>query len=134
MEDHGMKTIYVSQKNNRDWSTSPSAFTGLNYPVLVSDTFTGGAMTYNRFTAEWIADPVYVRTHDDDVFDAEATRKQLKEEAEDIMSGWVLDLNLGLISEEDKQKLIAWRLYVKELDALELDAAPDIEWPPRPQN
>ena len=49
------------------------------------------------------------------------------------MSGWVLDLNLGLISDEDKQKLIAWRLYVKELDALKLDAAPDIEWPSRPQ-
>ena len=127
-----MKTIYVSQKNNRDWSTSASAFGGLNYPVIVADGFSGGAMTYNRFTAEWIADPVYVRTHDDDVFDAEATRKQLKEEAEDIMSGWVLDLNLGLISEEDKQKLIAWRLYVKELDALELDAAPEIEWPPKP--
>ena len=50
------------------------------------------------------------------------------------MAGWILDLNLGLISEDGKQKLIAWRLYVKELDALELDAAPEIEWPPRPEN
>ena len=44
-----------------------------------------------------------------------------------------MDLNLGLISEEDKQKLIAWRLYVKELDALELDTAPEIEWPQKPE-
>ncbi|OAT52118.1 hypothetical protein M989_02655 [Kluyvera georgiana ATCC 51603] len=46
------------------------------------------------------------------------------------MAGWILDL--GLISDEDKQKLIAWRLYVKALEALELDAAPDIEWPAKP--
>lgn len=128
-----MKTIYVSQKNNRDWSTSPSAFTGLNYPVFVSDTFTGGAMTYNRFTGEWVADAPYTRTHADDVADSVALRDQLKEEAEDIMSGWVLDLTLGLISDEDKQKLIAWRLYVKALDALELDAATGIEWPLKPE-
>lgn len=127
-----MKTIYVSQKNNRDWSTSASAFGGLNYPATVPDGFAGGAMTYNRFTDEWVADAPYIRTSADDVYDAVVMRDQLKEEAEDIMSGWVLDLTLGLISDEDKQKLIAWRLYVKALDVLELDAAPDIEWPPKP--
>ena len=129
-----MKTIYVSQKDNRSWSTSAAAFGGLNYPAIVTDDFTGGAMTHNRFTGEWVADAPYIRTHADDVADAETTRNQLKAEAEEIMSGWILDLNLGLISDEDKQKLIAWRLYVKALDALELDAAPDIEWPPRPEN
>ncbi|MEB7711833.1 tail fiber assembly protein [Kluyvera cryocrescens] len=129
-----MKTIYVSQKDNRSWSSSPSSFGGLNYPAVVPDGFTGGAMTHNRFTDEWVTDPAYVRTHADDVNDAEAVRNQLKAEAEEIISGWVLDLNLGLISDEDKQKLIAWRLYVKALDAIELEVAPDIEWPPRPEN
>lgn len=47
-----MKTIYVSQKDNRSWSSSPSSFGGLNYPVGVPDGFTGGAMTHNRFTDE----------------------------------------------------------------------------------
>ncbi|MEQ6281121.1 tail fiber assembly protein [Kluyvera huaxiensis] len=129
-----MKIIYVNQEDNRSWSTTPSAFDGLNYPAIVPDDFTGGAMTHNRVTDEWVTDPAYVRSHVDDVYDAEASRSQLKAEADDTMSGWVLDLNLGLISDEDKQKLIAWRLYVKALDALELDAAPDIEWPPRPEN
>ena len=129
-----MKTIYIDQRNNRDWSTSAAAFGGLNYPAIVPDDFAGGAMTHNRFTDEWVADAPYTRTHADDVADAVALREQLKAEAEETMSGWVLDLTLGLISDEDKQKLIAWRLYVKELDALELDAAPEIEWPPRPEN
>lgn len=129
-----MKTIYVSQKNNRDWSTSASAFGGLNYPVIVADGFSGGAMTYNRFTGEWVADAPYVRTSADDVYDAVVMRDQLKEEAQDIMSGWVLDLQLGDITDDDLAKLKLWRAYVKKLDALDLDAAPDIEWPPRPQN
>lgn len=128
-----MKTIYVSQKDNRSWSTSPDAFDGETYPVVVPKEFMGGAMTYNCLTGEWVPDPVYVRTHADDVHDATIKRDQLIQEANSIMSGWVLDLNLGLISDEDKQKLIAWRLYVKSLDALELDAAPDIEWPPKPE-
>lgn len=128
-----MKTIYVSQKNNRDWSTSAAAFGGLNYPAIVPDDFTGGALTHNRFTDEWVADAPYIRTHADDVADAVALREQLKAEAEEIMSGWVLDLTLGLISDEDKEKLIAWRLYVKALDALVLEAAPDIEWPAKPE-
>lgn len=127
-----MKIIYVSQEDNRSWSTSSLAFGGKNYSANVPDDFTGGAMTHNRVTDEWVADPAYVRTHEDDVRDAEAYRRNLIAEAENAMAGWILDLNLGLISEEDKQKLIAWRLYVKELDALELDAAPEIEWPTSP--
>ncbi|BBV66697.1 TPA: tail fiber assembly protein [Kluyvera ascorbata] len=127
-----MKIIYVSKEDNRSWSTSALAFGGQNYSANVTDDFTGGAMMHNRVTDEWVADPAYIRTHDDDVCDAEAYRRDLIAQAEKTMSGWILDLHLGLISEEDKQKLIAWRLYVKELDALELDAAPDIEWPPKP--
>lgn len=63
-----------------------------------------------------------------------ALRGQLKEEAEGIMSGWILDLQLGDITDEDLAKLKLWRAYVKKLDALDLDAAPEIEWPLRPDN
>lgn len=125
--------IYVSTANFRDYSFAPiDGWSTL--PVEVSDGFSGGNKTYNPESGEWITDPPYVRTHEDDVRDAETCRHNLIAEAEKTMAGWILDLNLGLISEEDKQKLIAWRLYVKALDALVLDAAPEIEWPPRPQN
>lgn len=123
--------IYVSTDNYRSISYSPIPGWS-TIPVEVPDSFSGGNKTYNPETGNWVQDPAYVRTHADDVNDAEAFRNQLKAGAKEIMSGWVLDLNLGLISDEDKQKLIAWRLYVKALDALELDAAPDIEWPPKP--
>lgn len=123
--------IYVSTANLRDYSSAP--IDGWStIPVEVPDNFSGGNKTYIPETGEWITDLPYVRTHEDDIRDAETFRRNLIAEAEKTMAGWILDLNLGLISEEDKQKLIAWRLYVKELDALELDAAPGIEWPPVP--
>lgn len=129
-----MKTIYVSQKNNRDWSTSASAYSGLNYPVIVPDDFTGGAMTYNRFTGEWVADAPYIITHADDVADAVASREQLIMEANEVIYDWAIDASTGDISDEDLAKLKKWRTYIKELKAMVLDAAPEIEWPPRPEN
>ncbi|MDW3780571.1 tail fiber assembly protein [Kluyvera cryocrescens] len=126
--------IYVWKGDSRSYGSSPDVWGGNVLPVAVPDNFSGGNKTYNPETGEWIIDPPYVRTHEDDVRDAETCRRNMKAEAEKTMSGWILDLSLGLISDEDKQKLIAWRLYVKALDALELDAAPDIEWPPRPEN
>lgn len=128
-----MKTIYVSQKNNRDWSTSASAFGGLNYPAIVPDGFAGGAMTYNRFTDEWVADAPYIRTSADDVYDAEVMRDQLISEANEVIYDWAIDANTGDISDEDLVKLKAWRTYIKALKAMDLSAAPDIEWPVKPE-
>jgi hypothetical protein len=128
-----MKKIYVSQADNRSWSTSPSAFEGLNYPALVPDNFTGGAMTHNRFTDEWVKDAPHINTHEDDVIEAEANRVILKSEAERIMSGWVIDLTLGTISEEDKAILVAWRVYTKALNDVDTSTAPEIVWPEKPQ-
>lgn len=126
--------IYVWKGDYRSYGFSQDVWGGNVISVEVPDNFSGGNKTYNPDAGEWITDPPYVRTHEDDVRDAETCRRNLIAEAEKTMAGWILDLNLGLISEEDKQKLIAWRLYVKALNALVLDAAPEIEWPPRPQN
>ena len=124
--------IYLWKGDNRSYGFSPEVWRGNVLQVEVPESFSGGNKTYNPETGEWITDPSYVRTHEDDVRDAEACRRNLIVQVEKTMAGWILDLNLGLISDEDKQKLIAWRLYVKALDALELDAAPEIEWPPKP--
>ena len=121
--------IYVWNGDCRSYGFSQDVWAGNVLPVEVPDGFSGGNKTYIPATGEWITDSPYVRTHEDDVRDADACRHNQIAQAEKTMAGWTLDLNLGLISEEDKQKLIAWRLYVKELDALELDAAPEIEWP-----
>ena len=125
--------IYVWKGDYRSYGSSPDAWGGNVISVEVPENFSGGNKTYIPDTGEWITDLQYVRTHEDDVRDAEVYRRNLIAEAEKTMAGWILDLSLGLISNEDKQKLIAWRLYVKALDSIELDAAPEIEWPDQPE-
>ena len=125
--------IYVWKGDYRSYGFSQDVWAGNVLPVEVPDNFSGGNKTYNPDTGEWITDLPYIPTHEDHARDAEVYRRNLKAEAEKTMSGWILDLSLGLISDEDKQKLIAWRLYVKALDALELDAATGIEWPLKPE-
>lgn len=129
-----MKPIIVNADDMRSVADSAAGLVWKNIiTVMVPDDFSPGGKTYDLLSDSWILDPPYVRTHEDEVRDAEVYQRSLIAEAEKTMSDWVLDLNLGLISNEDKQKLIAWRLYMKALDAIELDAAPDIEWPPKPE-
>lgn len=126
--------IYIWKSDYRSYGFSHDLWGGNTLRVEVPDDFSGGNKTYNPDAGEWITDPPYVRTHEDDVREAEAYRRDLIAEAEKTMAGWVLDLQLGDITDDDLAKLKLWRAYVKKLDALELDAAPEIEWPPRPEN
>ena len=128
-----MKIIYVNQEDNRSWSTTPEAFEGLTYPVTVPGDFTGGAMTYNRITGEWVLDSPYEPTQADNIAAAEAQRIAYISEASNIIYDWAIDATTGDISEEDLASLKVWRVYIKKLKALDLDAAPDIEWPPKPE-
>lgn len=128
-----MKTIYVSQKDNRSWSSSPSAYEGLNYPVSVDDAFTGGAMSYDRFSGEWIVDPPYEPTRQDIINEAVAMRDTLVAEANTVIYDWAIDASTGDITDEDMASLKVWRAYIKKLKALNLDDAPNIEWPYKPE-
>ncbi|HAY0227943.1 TPA: tail fiber assembly protein [Escherichia coli] len=70
---------------------------------------------------------------------AETQRQRLLSEAGDVTSDQVTELLLGIISDEDKEILTAWQLYIRALKALDLSAVSDeasfdaIEWPVSPQ-
>ncbi|EPD1226369.1 tail fiber assembly protein, partial [Escherichia coli] len=57
-----------------------------------------------------------------------------------MTSEWEKDLLLGLISDEDREKLKAYRIYAKSLQAMDFRAITDkttynnISWPEQPQN
>lgn len=127
-----MKQIFMSV-DNRSWSTLATAFNGEVYPLMVDDDFQGGAMTYDPVTKLWTPDAPYVRTHADDMHDAEVFRNQLVSEANEVIYDWAIDANTGDISDEDLAKLKSWRTYIKALKAMDLSTAPDIEWPPKPE-
>ncbi|EPT4026528.1 tail fiber assembly protein [Enterobacter roggenkampii] len=64
--------------------------------------------------------------------EAESRKVQLLAEAAEITREWQTDLLLGIIRDEDKARLIAWRVYIKKLNELDISTAPEINWPERP--
>lgn len=71
-------------------------------------------------------------THEEKVNIAENTKQQLLYAAKQKITGWQTDLLLGDISDEDREKLILWRDYIRKLEAIDTSKAPDIEWPLQP--
>ncbi|HCJ5744679.1 TPA: tail fiber assembly protein, partial [Escherichia coli] len=71
---------------------------------------------------------------------AESERTRLTAIAEREIADKKTDLLLGLISDEDREKLKAWRIYAKELQGLDFSTIADrtaydnIVWPDAPQS
>ncbi|MWP22152.1 tail fiber assembly protein [Escherichia coli] len=81
--------------------------------------------------------------NDEFVFDyklkAEDERDALLQRVSIMTSEWEKDLLLGLISDEDREKLKAYRIYAKSLQAMDFRPIADktsynaIEWPVSPE-
>ncbi|HAV8470759.1 TPA: tail fiber assembly protein, partial [Escherichia coli] len=46
---------------------------------------------------------------------------------------WQTELQLGIISDDDKASLINWLSYIKDIQAVDTSSAPDINWPESPE-
>ncbi|MHC5593211.1 tail fiber assembly protein, partial [Escherichia coli] len=49
------------------------------------------------------------------------------------ISLWQTELQLGIISDDDKAALIAWIGYIKSVKAIDTSTAPDVIWPELPE-
>lgn len=71
---------------------------------------------------------------------AESIQENRLNEANEITKDWRTELQLGLISDDDKANLISWMAYIKELKALDLSSVVDedsfnaIIWPDVPSD
>ncbi|MCT8967045.1 tail fiber assembly protein [Escherichia coli] len=63
---------------------------------------------------------------------AEQQKAQKLSDAQNKISLWQTELQLGIISDEDKTSLIAWIGYIKELQSVDTSAVPDVDWPIEP--
>ncbi|HGW5506286.1 TPA: tail fiber assembly protein [Citrobacter koseri] len=72
-------------------------------------------------------------TAEDNIAAAELKKASLLAEASSMTGDWKTELELGIISDEDKASLIIWLAYIKALKALDTSSAPDISWPTPPQ-
>lgn len=73
-------------------------------------------------------------THEQQVAIAEAEKKTRLDHAMQVTAMWRTELQLGIISDDDKKALTAWILYHRVLQDIDTDAAPDIDWPEEPQS
>lgn len=76
--------------------------------------------------------PVGHSGDDDDIHQAEELRQALLSDARLKVADWQTDLLLGTLSDEDKTKLIAWRRYIKALEAMTISDGAEISWPEPP--
>ncbi|GAB7450974.1 hypothetical protein OUHCRE13_05990 [Enterobacter roggenkampii] len=80
----------------------------------------------------WVERPPKVLTKEEQVANAEAKKNALLIEAQATISLWQTELQLGIISDEDKASLIAWMNYIKAVQVVVTSKAPDIIWPEKP--
>lgn len=123
--DHRGDTVYDTETGQ------PVEITGLgDYPDNV--TTIEPLTPYDRWNgSEWITDEAAKKNGQ--VLEAEQQKSVLLAEAQSTISLWQTELQLGIISDDDKASLIAWMKYIQALNAVDTSTAPDIEWPVKPE-
>lgn len=124
-EDHRGETVY---------STADATSSTVDYIGPVKDGYTSVAPTgpYQKWDGKkWMADTD--AQHAADVIAADKQKAALLVEAQETISFWQTELQLGIISEEDKASLIGWMNYIKALKAVKTSTAPEITWPKQPE-
>ncbi|WP_213797044.1 tail fiber assembly protein [Klebsiella aerogenes] len=81
--------------------------------------------------SQWVTDTA--AQHADEIAVAEQQKQALLSEAQQQITGWQTELQLGIISDDDKASLILWMNYIKDIQAVSTEDAPDIEWPVKPE-
>ncbi|WP_312788557.1 tail fiber assembly protein, partial [Escherichia coli] len=74
--------------------------------------------------SEWVTDENALQRGQ--VLEAEQKKAALLTEAQSIISLWQTELQLGIISDDDKASLIAWMKYIQALNVVDTSTAPDI--------
>ncbi|ASG51913.1 tail fiber assembly protein [Enterobacter roggenkampii] len=123
--DHRGETVYSTETGEAVIISAPGDYpndTTTLAPPTPYDTWNG---------SEWVTDTK--AQHAADVEAAEQQKAALLAEAQTTISLWQTELQLGIISDEDKASLIAWMKYIKAVQVVDTSKAPDITWPDKPE-
>ncbi|MGY0154851.1 tail fiber assembly protein [Edwardsiella tarda] len=125
IEDHRGETVYDTETRQPMVITRPGAYAN-NVTTIAPLT------PYDKWNGErWVTD--MSAQHAADVMDAEQKKKALLSEAQATISLWQTELQLGIISDGDKVKLVSWMKYIQALNIIDTSLAPDIAWPTKPE-
>ncbi|MCW6567862.1 tail fiber assembly protein [Yersinia ruckeri] len=122
--DHRGETVYSTETGEALAITVPGDYpegTTTLAPATPYDTWNG---------SEWVTNTD--EQHTADVEAAEQQKSAFLAEAQAAISLWQTELQLGILSDKDKASLILGLTYIKELQAVAPDTAPNIKWPTPP--
>ncbi|HED5609704.1 TPA: tail fiber assembly protein [Enterobacter kobei] len=123
--DHRGETVYSTETGDAMMVSLPGDYPEGTTPLAPSTPYD----TWNG--SEWVTDTE--AQHAADVGAAEQQKAALLLEAQATISLWQTELQLGIISDEDKASLIAWMNYIKAVQAVDTSKAPDVTWPDKPE-
>lgn len=122
--DHRGETVYSTETGEEVSVTALG-----DYPE--NTTTLAPATPYDKWNGnEWVTDTE--AQHMADVEAAEQQKDSLLLEAQAKISFWQTELQLGVISDNDKTSLIEWLAYIKQIKEVDTSKAPDIELPSKP--
>lgn len=123
--DHRGETVYSTETGQKVTISDIG-----DYPE--NTTTKAPATPYDKWGgAEWVTDSD--EQHAANVAAAEQQKTNLLNAANSKISLWQTELQLGIISDDDKASLIAWIGYIKAVQAVATSTAPEITWPKQPQ-
>ena len=123
--DHRGETVY-STKTGEKVTISDIG----DYPE--NTTTQAPSTQYDKWNGTgWVTDSD--EQHAANVDAAERQKANLLNAANSKIRLWQTELQLGIISDDDKASLIAWIGYIKAVTATDTSTAPDIEWPVSPE-
>ena len=95
-------------------------------------TLTPPETPFDKWDGEkWITDTA--AQHSAAVAEANAKKSALLDEANAVTADWRTELALGIISDSDKTKLIAWMAYIRDVKATDTSTAPNVAFPSKPE-
>ncbi len=124
VSDHRGEIVYNTETGESKEITAPG-----DYP---ENTTTIAPLTpYDKWDGEkWVTD-----INAQHVAEVEAAEQQKSVQllfAKEKIILWQTELQLGIISDEDKEKLISWVNYIKAVQAVDTQKAHNIIWPKKP--
>ena len=88
-------------------------------------------------SGEWVfnGETIEARTYTQQEYEVQAQQKkdELIAYANEVTRAWQTQLMLGMITDDDKARLTAWMEYIQRVQAIDVSAAPNINWPDKPE-
>lgn len=123
--DHRGETVYDTATGEPVKITAPGDYAD-------DVTTLAPATPYDRWNgSEWVTDKNAQKNGQ--IMEVGLKKSALLAEAQSTISLWQTELQLGIISDNDKASLITWMKYIQALNAVDTSTAPDIEWPVKPE-